>query len=332
MRISISTVFLLFFLLLNGCGGGGGGSSSSSTTTTPTVFASGNSMAYLRHLTFDGNYLYVVDSNTVDTSTSPISYAHLRQFSATTSGSTATTFENTSTNLKNIFSVVKFNSDLLMTATVVVSGSSGVIKVSLSGSTYSFTDKVVLPTNSLYGLAVDSTNNRLFVADQSGPSILIYDQYYVACGSTNTNCTISSPISGPWTRPTGLAYNGNYGGTGYIYVTDYSGGSAGLYKINASTLAVTSISSSLFKNPNGIAINTSTGDVYVVNTGTGDADSTILKITAAGVVSTFLDGSITSNMLCKPIGAAISESYLYVTNGSCTTNFTYASSVIKINL
>ena len=330
MRISISTVFSLFFLLLNGCGGGGGGSSSSSTTTTPTVFASGNSMAYLRHLTFDGNYLYVVDSNTVDTSASPISYAHLRQFSATTSGSTATTFENTSTDLKDIFSVVKFNSDLLMTATVVV-GRPGVIKVSLSGLTYSFTTKVDL-SNSLYGLAVDSTNNRLFVANQSGPSILIYDQYYVACGSTNTNCTISSPISGPWTRPTGLAYNGNYGGTGYIYVTDYSGGSAGLYKINASTLAVTSISSSLFKNPNGIAINTSTGDVYVVNTGTGDADSSILKITDAGVVSTLLDGSITSNMLCKPIGAAISGSYLYITNGICTTNSTYASSVIKISL
>lgn len=330
MQISISNVILLLLLLLNGCGGGGGGSSSSSTTTTPTVFASGNSMAYLRHLAFDGNYLYVVDSNTVATSTSPISYAHLRQFSATSSGSAATTFENSSTNLKNIFSVVKFNSDLLMTATVV-GGSSGVIKVSLSGSTYLFTDKVVL-SNSLYGLAVDSTNNRLFVADQSGPSILIYDQYYVACGSTNTNCTLSSPISGPWTRPTGLAYNGNYGGTGYIYVTDYSGGTAGLYKINASTLAVTSISSSLFKNPNGVAINTSTGDVYVVNTGTGDTDSTILKITSAGVVSTFLDGSVTSNMLCKPIGAAISGSYLYVTNGICTTNITYASSVIKINL
>jgi DNA-binding beta-propeller fold protein YncE len=328
MRISISTVLLLFFLLMNGCGGGGGGSSSSSTSTTPTVFASGNSMAYLRHLTFDGNYLYVVDSNTVDTSAS--SYAHLRQFSATTSGSTATTFENTSEDLKDIFSVVKFNSDLLMTANVVI-GSPGVIKVSLNGSTYSFTTKVNLSA-SLYGLAVDSTNNRLFVTNQSGPSILIYDQYYVACGSTNTNCTISSPISGPWTRPTGLAYNGNYGGTGYIYVTDYSGGSAGLYKINASTLAVTSISSSLFKNPNGIAVNTSTGDVYVVNTGTGDADSSILKITDAGVVSTFLDGSITSNMLCKPIGAAISGSYLYITNGICTTNWTYASSVIKISL
>jgi hypothetical protein len=57
-----------------------------------------------------------------------------------------------------------------------------------------------------------------------------------------------------------------------------------------------------------------------------------LKITDAGVVSTFLDGSITSNMLCKPIGAAISGSYLYITNGICTTNSTYASSVIKISL
>ena len=105
-----------------------------------------------------------------------------------------------------------------------------------------------------------------------------------------------------------------------------------LYKINTSTLVVSSITSPLFNYPNGIAINTSSGDVYVVNTGSGDTDSSILKITSDGTVSTFLDGSVTSNMLCKPIGAAISGSYLYVTNGVCTTNSTYASSVIKISL
>ena len=37
MRISISTVILIFFLLLNGCeGGGGGGSTTTSTTKTYT--------------------------------------------------------------------------------------------------------------------------------------------------------------------------------------------------------------------------------------------------------------------------------------------------------
>lgn len=324
MRISISSVIWLLVLLLNGCGGGGGGTSSSSTSTTPTVFASGNSMAYLRHLAFDGtNYLYVVDSNTLSTSTSPISYGHLRQFSGTTSGSSATTFENTATDLKNIFSVAKFNTDLLVTGETT-SGSQGVIKVSLSGSNYVYTPKISVINISLYGLAVDTVNSHLFVVNQSAKTILIHDSSYSAIAA--------SPISAGWTEPTGLAYNGNYGGVGYIYVTDYRGGSSGLYKINTSSFAVSVISSSLFNYPNGVAVNTSTGDVYVVNTGSSDTDSSILKITSAGAVSTFLDGSVTSNMLCKPIGAAISGNYLYVTNGICTTNSAYSSSVIKINL
>jgi DNA-binding beta-propeller fold protein YncE len=324
MRISISTVFFILVLLLSGCGGGGGGTSSSSTTTTPTVFASGNSMAYLRHLAFDGtNYLYVVDSNTLSTSTSPISYGHLRQFSATTSGSTAITFENTTADLKNIFSVIKFNNDLLVSGETT-NGSQGVIKITLSSGTYTYTPKISVINLSLYGLAADTVNSRLFVVNQSAKTILIHDSGYSAISA--------SPISGGWTEPTGLAYNGNYGGVGYIYVTDYRGGSSGLYKINTSSFAVSVISSSLFNYPNGVAVNTSTGDVYVVNTGSGDTDSSILKITAAGLVTTFLAGSVTSNMLCKPIGAAISGSYLYVTNGICTTNSAYASSVIKINL
>ena len=331
MRISIFAIIFISVLLVSGCGGGGGASSTSSSTTSITVFASGNSMAYLRHLAFDGDYMYVVDSNTLDTPTSPISYAHLRQFSATTTGSTATTFENTSINLKNVFSVTKFNSNLLVTGTVV-GGSQGVIELSKTGSTYAFTPQIVLTNISLYGLAVDTTNSRLFIANQSGPTILIYDKYYAVCSSVNLTCNLASPISGSWIQPTGLAYNGNYSGTGYIYVTDYSGGTAGLYKINASTLAVSVITSSLFNYPNGVAVNTDTGDVYVVNTGTGDTDSSILKVTSDGVVSTFLDGSVTSNMLCKPIGAAISGSYLYITNGTCTFNSTYASSVIKISL
>ena len=95
MRISISTVSLVLVLLLHGCGGGGGGTSSSSTTTTsPSIFTTGKTMAYLRHLIFDGSYLYVVDSESLNT---PSSYGHLRQFGAT-SGSFVTTYENATTN------------------------------------------------------------------------------------------------------------------------------------------------------------------------------------------------------------------------------------------
>jgi len=315
MRINISTVSLILILLLNGCGGGGGGTSSSSTTTTsPSIFTTGKTMAYLRHLLFDGSYLYVVDSESLNTLNS---YGHLRQFGAT-SGNFVTTYENATTNFEDIYSVTKFNGDLLVTANYVISGGTvmqGVLKISAASGVYTYS-KPYPSSNSLYGLAADS--NYLYIADQSAAAIIICTTAY-SCSS----------ITSTWVKPTGLAYDGS----SYIYVTDYSpSATKGLYKISTSSHAVTSVSSSLFNQPNGVAVYSSTGDVYVVNTGTGDTDSSILKITSAGVVSTFLDGSVTSNMLCKPIGAAISGSYLYITNGICTTNSTYASSVIKISL
>jgi DNA-binding beta-propeller fold protein YncE len=326
MRISISIVFLMLGLLLSGCGGGGGSGSTSTTSTSPTVFASGNSMAYLRHLAFDGSYLYVVDSNTSATSTSPVSYGHLRQIGAT-SGSLVTTFEPTSTYLKDVFSFAKFNGSYLVTATIV-GGNTGITEI--NSSTYAFTNKAVL--SGPYGLAVDTGNTRLYAANQSANTVVVYDTSYTIlksiCNTSTYSSCVSSTSNADWVYPTGLAYDGST----YIYVTSFSGGTKGLYKISTSDYTVTSISSSLFNNPNGVAVYTSTGDIYVVNTGSGDTDSSILKVTSAGVVSTFLDGSVTSNMLCKPIGAAISGSYLYITNGTCTFNSTYASSVIKISL
>jgi DNA-binding beta-propeller fold protein YncE len=294
------------------------------------VFASGNSMAYLRHLAFDGSYLYVVDSNTSATSLAPVSYGHLRQISST-SGSLVTTFEPPSTYLKDVFSFAKFNGSYLVTATIV-GGSTGVTEI--NSSTYAFTTKAVL--SSPYGLAVDPSNDparaQLFAANQSANTVVVYDTSYAIlksiCNSTTNLTCASSTANADWVFPTGLAYDGS----AYIYVTSFSGRDKGLYKIKTSDYSVTSISSSLFNNPNGVAVNTTTGDVYVVNTGSGDTDSSILKITSNGTVSTFLDGSVTSNMLCKPIGAAISDSYLFITNGVCTTNSTYASSVIKISL
>lgn len=328
MRNSIGFIVLVWALLLHGCGGGGGGSSSSSSTSTsPSVFASGNSMAYLRHLAFDGSYLYVVDSNTSATSSvAPVSYGHLRQINAT-SGSLVTTFEPPSTYLKDVFSFAKFNGSYLVTATIV-GGNTGITEI--NSSTYAFTNKAVL--SGPYGLAVDTGNTHLFAANQSANTVVVYDTSYAVlksiCNTTTNGACASSTSNADWVFPTGLAYDGS----AYIYVTSFSGGVKGLYKIKTSDYSVTSISSSLFNNPNGVAVYATTGDVYVVNTGTGDTDSSILKVTSTGVVSTFLDGSVTSNMLCKPIGAAISGSYLYITNGICTTNSTYASSVIKINL
>lgn len=327
MRFKNYATLIIIASFLCGCGGGGGGSSSSSSSTTsPVVFASGNSMAYLRHLAFDGSYLYLVDSNTSATSTSPVSYGHLRQINAT-SGSLVTSFEVAPTYLKDIFSFAKFNSSYLVTATII-GGNTGITEI--NSSTYAFTNKAVL--SSPYGLAVDAGNTRLFAANQSANTVVVYDTSYSIlrsiCNTSTYSSCVSSTSNADWVFPTGLAYDGS----SHIYVTSFSGGTKGLYKINTSDYTVTSISSSLFNNPNGVAVYTSSGDIYVVNTGSGDTDSSILKVTSSGVVSTFLDGSVGSNMLCKPIGAAISGNYLYISNGVCIANSTYASSVIKISL
>lgn len=317
MRISISSVIWLLVLLLNGCGGGGGGSSSSSTTTTTSsIFTTGKTMAYLRHLLFDGSYMYVVDSEALS---SLNSYGHLRQFNAT-SGSFVTSYENASTNFEDIYSVAKFNGDLLITANYVIPSGTvmqGVLKISAASGVYTYSNPYP-SANSLYGLAADT--NYLYIADQTAAAIVV-------C-STSYSCSTS--ITSTWVKPTGLAYDGS----SYIYVTDYSPNTTkGLYKINTSSHAVTSVSSSLFNHPNGVAVYPSTGDVYVVNTGTGDTDSSILKISSDGAtISTFLSGSSTSSMLCKPVGAAISGSYLYISNGTCSANSAYANVVIKVNL
>jgi len=316
MQISISNVFLILVLLLNGCGGGGGGSSSSSaTTTTSSIFTTGKTMAYLRHLLFDGSYMYVVDSESLNTLNS---YGHLRQFGAT-SGSFVTTYENAATNFEDIYSVTKFNGDLLVTANYVFSGGTvmqGVLKISAASGIYTYSNPYP-SSNSLYGLATDT--NYLYIADQSAAAVIVCSTGYSCSSITNT-----------WVKPTGLAYDGS----SYIYVTDYSPTTTkGLYKINTTSHAVTSVSSSLFNHPNGVAVYTSTGEVYVVNTGTGDIDSSILKISSDGAtISTFLDGSSTSSMLCKPVGVAISGSYLYISNGTCSANSAYANVVIKVNL
>ena len=317
MRNSFGLFVLGLALLINGCGGGGGGSSSSgSTTTSPSIFTTGKTMAYLRHLLFDGSYLYVVDSESLNT---PNTYGHLRQFSSTT-GSFVTTYENSSTNFEDVYSVTKFNSDLLISGSYVSGGGTiaqGVIKITNNSGNYSYTT-FYSSSDSLYGLVADA--NYLYVANQSTNSIVV-------CNAANS-CGTS--ITGTWVRPTGLAYDGS----SYIYVTDYSPTSnKGLYKIKISDQSVTSVSSSLFNKPNGVAVYSSTGDVYVVNTGTSDTDSSVLKISSNGAtISTFLDGSLTSSMLCKPVGAAISGNYLYISNGTCSANSAYANAVIKISL
>jgi DNA-binding beta-propeller fold protein YncE len=140
--------------------------------------------------------------------------------------------------------------------------------------------------------------------------------------------------------PSGIAFDSTLG---YMYVTRQSATSAGVYKISTSSYAastfVSSSFGSIFNNPTGIAVRSAYKEVYVANTGTtaGDTDSSILKITYdssgnATAVTTFLSGTSASSMLCGPVGLAINGTTLYISNGTCTTNSTYAKSVIKVTL
>ena len=132
-------------------------------------------------------------------------------------------------------------------------------------------------------------------------------------------------------NPQGLAYDN----AGYIYVTTNTGGSDGVYRISTSTFTSSLFASSgtLFKNPIGIAVRSSPKEIYVINKGTTDTNSNVLKISSDGATITkFLDGADASSMLCAPIGAAINGNILYISNGTCTANSTYAKSVIKVTL
>jgi DNA-binding beta-propeller fold protein YncE len=137
----------------------------------------------------------------------------------------------------------------------------------------------------------------------------------------------SSPVVSD--GPTGLGF---YNDT--VYVTRHSA----TLPTAISTVAVNDVSTpftvndaSLFTNPNGIAINPSNGDMYVINEGTLGASS-VLKVTAAGVVSEFLPATASSK-LCYATGVAIKDNALYISNGNCASGATAAEKnyILKVS-
>ena len=329
MRANLSKFFLFWTLLfLSGCGGGGGGSSSSSSTYTasPSVFINSStisnvvSLGYLRQMFFDGTYLYVVNSTDADQTSS--SGGKIYKFD--TSGAYISSI---GTSIKWPFSVSVFNSNVFTVATDTVGGNSGLINLTSS------TTPVVTALSSPYGVGIDSTNSRVFISDVGSGT---YADGVVIYNVGSYTSVVASVTVG--SKPSGLAYESSLG---YMFVTRYSGGTAGVWKISTASPYTASAfaTSSLFNNPIGIAVRSTYKEVYVANTGTtaGDTDSSILKITYdssgnATAVTTFLSGTSTSSMLCGPVGLAINSNVLYISNGTCTTNSAYAKSVIKVTL
>jgi DNA-binding beta-propeller fold protein YncE len=329
MRTNLSKFYLFWTLLfLSGCGGGGGGSSSSSSTYTasPSVFINSStisnvvSLGYLRQMFFDGTYLYVVNSADVDQTTS--SGGKIYKFD--TSGAYVSSI---GTSIKWPFSVSVFSGDVFAVATDTVGGNSGLINLSSSPT------PVVTALSSPYGVGIDSTNSRVFISDVGSGT---YADGVVIYNIGSYTSVVASVTIG--SKPSGFAYDSSLG---YMFVTRYSGGTAGVWKISTTSPYTASAfaTSSLFNNPIGIAVRSSYKEVYVANTGTtaGDTDSSILKITYdssgnATAVTTFLSGTSTSSMLCGPVGLAINGNVLYISNGTCTTNSAYAKSVIKVTL
>ena len=323
-------LFVSALLLLSGCGGGGGGTASSSGTytATPSVFINGSvissidptmSLGFVRQMAFANGYLYIVDSDASDFGT----VGHvIKVNSAGTTASYVIAPDGSATSMKWVYAVaISANGSVLTTGTNV-GGTTGVINLSLRKN------PVITAPNTSYGLAIDG--NTLYISDTGGTNntVVRYDI---------TNPTLPSLITIPTSfvtvanSPQGLAYDNS----GYIYVTTNTGGFDGVYRISTSTFTSSLFASSatLFKNPIGVAVRSSPKEIYVINKGTTDTNSNVLKISSDGATITkFLDGADASSMLCAPIGAAINGNILYISNGTCTANSAYAKSVIKVTL
>jgi len=332
MRTNLLNLFLAWsLLLLSGCGGGGGGSSSSSSTYTasPSVFINSStismSLGFLRQMAFSNGYLYFADSDLSDFG----SVGHVYKVnSAGTSAAYVTAPDGNSSSMKWVYAVaIASDGSVLTTGTDITAGVPGVIDLSstktpvIRGSNINYVP---------YGLAIDSTNKVLYVTNTGGSnnSVVRYD---ISNPSSPTQITLPNTSVIVGSSPQGLAYDSD----GYVYVTTNTNGSDGVYKITISsfTSSLFSSSATLFANPMGIAVRSSPKEIYVVNKGTTDTNSNVLKISSDGLtVTKFLDGADSSSMLCAPIGAAINGNVLYISNGTCTANSSYAKSVIKVTL
>ena len=315
--------FVLLFIstVLAGCGGGGGTAgqdnpSGGNLTLNVSVFTTGadSGLNYPKLMAFLGSDLYVVDANSA----------------ASPATGTVAKFNSTGVRQSSIGSFIDpFGIAFFSNGTTFVTGRnpiSGTGLLELNRSTGAITDRI---TNiNPYGIAINTlSNDAIYVAAPSASKVYVYNSAFNSVGTVGGVSVANGP--------TGLAFDS---ARSKIYVTRSEGGIHGVDQIDTtsvSSLAVAFATSALFDKPSGIAVRNSPHEIYVVNKGTTEAQSGILKISSDGSsVTQVLTAANADHKLCSPVGAAISGNDLYIVNGNCTAspNNTYARAILKVPL
>lgn len=311
----------LISAVLTGCGGGGGGSTQDAapgggSTTTVNVFVTGanSGLSYPKLMAFLGSDLYVVDANSA---TSPAT-------------GTVVKFDSAGVRQSSIGSFIDpVGIAFFSNGTTFVTGRNplaGTGLLELNRSTGGITDRI---TNiNPYGIAINTVNNdAIYVAAPSANKVYIYNSAFSSVGTVGGVSVANGP--------TGLAFDS---AQSKIYVTRNDGGTHGVDQIDTtsvSSAAVAFATSALFDKPSGIAVRSTPHEIYVVNTGTTETQSGVLKISSDGSsVTQFLTAANADHKLCSPVGAAISGNDLYIINGNCTAspNNAYARAILKVPL
>lgn len=123
------------------------------------------------------------------------------------------------------------------------------------------------------GIAVDTTHNLLYIANNSGNSITVFSR--TASGNTGPTKTISggsTTLDGPW----GLILDGSLSN---IYVTNYASNSVAVFPVTSSGNVAPSqsiVGSATGLNyPTGIALDTDTNELIVNNSSAANNSGTI---------------------------------------------------------
>jgi DNA-binding beta-propeller fold protein YncE len=305
-KFLVSILSLVAATLL-GCGGGGGGGGSSGISDAGgvgggglsiSVFSAGGSLNGPRHMVFYGGNLYVANQG----GNNILMIDSLGNQTVRLTGIT------------DPLGITTDGDDFFVSGTVAGIGQ-GVFPFTAAAGNL----RARLATCNCYGLvatptiAVINGSGRLYSVDQGGNVVKVY----TSAGLRN------SLVVG--NGPTGLGFYNDI-----VYVTRNT---ATMSTVDVNDFAATFNvnDASLFTKPNGIAINPSNGDMYVVNERIS-AESNVLKVTAAGVVSEFLPAT-PSSKLCNATGVAIKDNALYISNGNCASGATAADKnyILKVS-